>query len=42
MLAAGQRVNGPAIIEERETTTVIPLDWTATVDAIGCIFARKE
>jgi N-methylhydantoinase A len=41
-LAAGQSVKGPAIIEERETTTVIPPDWTATVDKIGCIFARKE
>jgi N-methylhydantoinase A len=40
-LAAGQTVNGPAIIEERETTTVIPPGWTATVDKIGCIFARK-
>jgi N-methylhydantoinase A len=40
-LAAGQSVRGPAIIEERETTTAIPPDWTATVDKIGCIFARK-
>jgi N-methylhydantoinase A len=40
-LAAGQCVKGPAIIEERETTTVIPPDWTATVNKIGCIFARK-
>ena len=40
-LAAGQSVQGPAIIEERETTTAIPPDWTATVDKIGCIFARK-
>ncbi len=40
-LAAGQSVKGPAIIEERETTMVIPPDWTATVDKIGCIFARK-
>jgi N-methylhydantoinase A len=40
-LAAGQQVKGPAIIEERETTTVIPPGWTATVDKIGCIFARK-
>ena len=38
-LAAGQSVKGPAIIEERETTTVIPPDWTATIDKIGCIFA---
>jgi N-methylhydantoinase A len=41
MLAAGQVVAGPAIVEERETTTVIPPDWTATVDKIGCIFARR-
>jgi N-methylhydantoinase A len=40
-LAAGQIIEGPAIVEERETTTVIPPDWTATVDKIGCIFARK-
>jgi N-methylhydantoinase A len=40
-LAAGQSVKGPAIIEERETTTLIPPEWTATVDKIGCIFARK-
>jgi N-methylhydantoinase A len=41
-LAAGQSVTGPAIIEERETTTVIPPEWTATVDTIGCIFARRK
>jgi N-methylhydantoinase A/oxoprolinase/acetone carboxylase beta subunit len=37
----GPEHQGPAVIEERETTTVIPPDWTATVDKIGCIFARK-
>jgi N-methylhydantoinase A len=41
-LAAGQNIKGPAIIEERETTTVIPPGWTATIDKIGCIFARKD
>jgi N-methylhydantoinase A len=40
-LAAGQAVAGPAIIEERETTTAIPPEWTASVDGIGCIIARK-
>src|SRR2546430_8231461 len=34
-LCAGQAIKGPAIIEERETTTAIPPDWTATVDKIG-------
>ena len=40
-LAAGQTIAGPAIIEERETTTAIPPGWSATVDQIGCIIARK-
>jgi N-methylhydantoinase A len=40
-LAAGQTVAGPAIIEERETTTAIPPGWSATVDQIGCIIAGK-
>jgi N-methylhydantoinase A len=40
-LASDQTVPGPAIIEERETTTCIPPGWTATVDRIGCIIARK-
>jgi len=40
-LAAGQSVAGPAIVEERETTTVLPPGWTATIDQIGCIVARK-
>jgi N-methylhydantoinase A len=41
-LAAGQIVAGPAIIEERETTTAIPPGWTAAIDAIGCIVATKD
>jgi glutamyl-tRNA synthetase len=40
-LMPGQTVAGPAIIEERETTTAIPPGWTATVSDIGCIVARK-
>jgi N-methylhydantoinase A len=40
-LAGGQTVNGPAIIEERETTTCIPPGWSATVDKIGCIIAHR-
>ena len=38
-LAAGQTIDGPAIIEERETTIVIPPHWTATVDSFGCVIA---
>jgi len=40
-LASGQSIAGPAIIEERETTTAIPPGWSATVDQFGCIIARK-
>ncbi len=40
-LAVGQTIAGPAIIEERETTTVIPPNWTATIDSYGCIVARR-
>jgi N-methylhydantoinase A len=40
-LAAGQTIVGPAIIEERETTTAIPPGWSATVDQVGCIIAAK-
>ncbi|MGA1832124.1 hydantoinase/oxoprolinase family protein [Rhizobium wenxiniae] len=32
-LKAGNVVNGPAIIDQMDTTTVVPMDTTATVDA---------
>jgi N-methylhydantoinase A len=41
-LAAGQALRGPAIIEERETTLVIPPGWRATVDRFGCVVATPE
>jgi N-methylhydantoinase A len=40
-LAAGQDIAGPAIVEERETTTVILPGWIARVDKTGCIIARR-
>jgi len=40
-LAEGQEIAGPAIIEERETTTVILPGWTARVDRTGCIIAER-
>jgi N-methylhydantoinase A len=30
---------GPALIEERETTVVLPPNWRAIVDDSGCIIA---
>lgn len=41
MLAVGQRIAGPAIIEERETTLVILRGWTATVHPTGAIIAER-
>jgi len=37
VLAAGQRVAGPAVIEEVDSTTVVPPGWTAEVHASGCL-----
>lgn len=41
-LAVNQKIDGPAIIEERETTIVIPPGWKAGVDAYGCVVATLE
>jgi len=41
-LAIGQRVAGPAIIEERETTLVLLRGWTATVHPTGAIIAERD
>jgi N-methylhydantoinase A len=41
LLARGQKMAGPALIEERETTTVILAGWTATVHDTGCIIAER-
>jgi N-methylhydantoinase A len=40
-LAAKQVVAGPALVEERETTTVILPGWTATVHESGCLIAER-
>ena len=41
-LASYQRIDGPVIIEERETTIIILPGWTATVDEFGCIVATLK
>jgi N-methylhydantoinase A len=41
-LAAGQTIAGPAIIEERETTIVLPPAWDAEINAIGCVIAKRR
>lgn len=39
-LAAGQVIAGPALIEERETTIVLPPNWDAAINELGCIVAE--
>jgi N-methylhydantoinase A len=41
-LVAGQSVPGPALIEERETTIVLPPGWIGRVDSVGCFVARRD
>jgi N-methylhydantoinase A len=41
-LGVAQKIDGPAIIEERETTIVIPPHWHAKVDDYGCVVATLE
>ena len=41
-LAAKQVIAGPALVEERETTTVIPPGWNATVHDTGCLIAERQ
>lgn len=41
-LASGQKIDGPVIIEERETTIIVLPGWTATVDEFGCIVATLK
>jgi N-methylhydantoinase A/oxoprolinase/acetone carboxylase beta subunit len=41
-LARHGGVKGPVILEEAETTLVIPSGWTAEVGKLGCVMARKS
>ena len=41
-LAKDQKIDGPVIIEERETTIIVLPGWTARVDAFGCIVAKLK
>jgi len=42
LLSADARVTGPAIIEESTTTTLVPPDWVATLDALGDLLLRRQ
>jgi len=41
-LPAAQTVNGPVLVEEGGSTTVVPADWSFSLDAIGCLVMRRS
>ncbi|MBX6351677.1 MAG: hypothetical protein IRZ11_09260, partial [Clostridia bacterium] len=41
-LAAGDRIPGPLIVEEREATTVVPPGWSLMVDGWRNLVIRRE
>ena len=40
-LSVGSSVNGPAIIEEPSTATIIPPGWSARADKLGCLILER-
>jgi N-methylhydantoinase A len=38
----GAEVSGPAIVEQFDATTVIPLDWVGRVDGLGNLILQKD
>jgi N-methylhydantoinase A len=41
-LPARQKVNGPALVEEDGSTTVVPPGWSAELDDTGCLILRRS
>lgn len=41
-LPPAQPLKGPALIEEAGSTTVVPPDWSAEFDQIGCLVLRRS
>ena len=41
-LPANQAINGPALLEEAGSTTLLPSGWNAELDAIGCLVMRRS
>jgi N-methylhydantoinase A len=41
-LVAGTNIQGPAIITQYDTTTVIPPEWQARVDILGNLIAERK
>jgi N-methylhydantoinase A len=41
-LPSGQAVQGPALIEEAGSTSVVPPGWSAELDDVGCLVLRRS
>ena len=41
-LAPSRKIAGPAIIEQLDSTTVVPPDWSAEVDVFGNLILRED
>lgn len=41
-LASGERVEGPAVLEQAESTTVVPPGWAGGIDANGTLVCRRQ
>jgi N-methylhydantoinase A len=41
-IGIGQKIEGPVIVEERETTAVIRPNWTVTVGEDGSLIADRK
>jgi N-methylhydantoinase A len=41
-LPSGRALEGPVVIEESGSTTVVPPDWTAVLDTVGCLVMRRS
>ena len=41
-LLAGNVIDGPAILEQSDTTTILPPGWHATVDAWGNLLLAED
>jgi N-methylhydantoinase A len=41
-LPPGQPVQGPALIEEAGSTSVVPPGWSAELDGVGCLVLRRS
>jgi N-methylhydantoinase A len=42
LLPTGVAVQGPTLIEEEGTTTVVPPGWSAQLDPVGCLLLHRS